>query len=312
MTVEPRFPGFGDGGYESFYLRAVDPQRPRSVWLRHTVHKSPGHGPVGSTWVSLFDRDAPQPATNKQSIPGPTVPDGGWIRIGDSEFGPRGVRGPDWDLRFESTEAPLRHLPRDFLYGTPLPKTKLESPLPAARFSGHVKVGDTTFELDGWDGMVGHNWGSQHAERWIWLNGVQFADARDAWLDLAIGRVKIGPVTTPWVANGVFSAGGKRLRFGRVRTLNEDPLRLDLELTGSGARLNLTVQSPRAQTTVWRYADPDGSEHHTANCSVATLDGTLTSEGSPPLGLHSEWGGVYELGMRETDHGLPLQPFPDP
>ena len=34
--------------------------------------------------------------------------------------------------------------------------------------------------------MVGHNWGAEHAERWIWLHGL--TEDGD-WLDAAIGKV---------------------------------------------------------------------------------------------------------------------------
>ena len=319
MTAQPRFPGFAPsaGGYESFYLRAVDPDRPRGVWLRHTVHKAPGEPAVGSTWVTLFDREAGPPATAKVTLPAPAVPRGGWLRVGDSAFGPAGVRGPGWDLRFEGAAAALRHLPRAWMYRAPLPRTKLESPLPHARISGRVEAGGRALELDGWPGMVGHNWGAQHAERWIWLHGVAFEDVPGAWLDVAIGRVRIAGRTTPWIANGEICADGRRIRLGGIgaarRTrVREDPLGLDLELPGAGASLRLTARSPRDQTVVWRYADPDGSEHHTANCSVACLDGVLERDGQPPLRLQCAHGGAYELGMRETGHGLPVQPFADP
>jgi hypothetical protein len=320
-AVVPRFPGLGRG-YESFYVRAVDPVRPRAVWLRHTVHKAAGEPAVGSVWVTLFDRDAPAPVAHKLSLPGPAPEPGGWIRIGDSAFGPGGVAGTAgparYDLRFSGDEPPLRHLPAEWLYRAPIPRTKLESPLPAVTVSGSVAVGDTAFELDGWAGMVGHNWGDQHAERWIWLHGVAFEDAPDAWLDLSAGRVRLGPVTTPWIVNGVVSAGGRRTRFGgpaaaRRTTVREDPLRLDLHVPGEGgAWLELTASSPRDQTVVWRYADPDHSEHHTANCSVAALEAVLHPRGGVPLRLATAHGGAYELGMRETAHGLPVQPFPDP
>ena len=62
----------------------------------------------------------------------------------------------------------------------------------------------------------------------------------------------------------------------------------------------------------WRYADPDGSEHQVANCSVAALDVSVARPSAAPLALVTAHGGAYELGMRETDHGIPLQPFTDP
>ena len=316
----PQFPNLaiGDGGYESFYLRAVDPDRPRGAWLRHTVLKAPGEQAVGSLWAVVFDADEPAPVAHKLSVPGPQAD--GWIRIGDSAFGPDGVRGAagpaSWDLTWTGDEPVLRHLPRPWMYTAPLPRTKLESPLPSGTFGGRMAVGDRAVELDGWTGMVGHNWGAQHAERWIWLHGVLFEDRPDAWLDLSIGRVKVGPVTTPWIAAGVVSIDGRRIALGGPRhrpRVAEDPLALDLDVGGkSGARLELTARSVREQTVVWRYADPDGHEHHVANCSIAAIDAVLHLDGAEPVRLRTAHGGAYELGMRETTHGLPVQPFGDP
>ena len=286
------------GGYESYYVRAVDPERPRAVWLRHTTHAAPGHEEVGSIWVTLFGEDGVH--ATKRSVPAPRR-EPPWLTIGDSAIGPAGVHGPGYDLTWTAQDPePLRHLPAAWMYRAPLPKTKLESPLPRIAMSGTVTVDGTTFELDGWPGMAGHNWGSQHAERWIWLHGV-FDDG--AWLDLAVGRVKVGPLLTPWIVNGALSAGGTRRRVGGRAHVEESPLALRLR---AGA-LTLEAASPREQTVVWRYADPDGSEHHTANCSVAAL--TVTVDGRT---LRTAHGGAYELGMRETTHGLPVQPFPDP
>jgi hypothetical protein len=285
------YPAF-ERGYESIYLRAVDPERRRGIWLRHTVHK--GAETMGSVWRVVYDGDAPQ--ADKVSLPGPRTADGEWLRVGDSAIGPGGVSGPFAELTWEVADRePLRHLPREWMYRAPLPRTKPESPIPALRLSG--RVGD--LELDGWPGMLGHNWGDQHAERWIWLHGV----FEDAWLDVVIGRVKIGPVLTPWIANGAVSIDGRRTRVSGRAQVQEDPLGATVRIR----RLHVEVRSPREQVVVWRYADPDGSEHHTANGSVATITATLGDRR-----LHSPHGGVYELGMREQDHGLPVLPFTDP
>lgn len=319
QQVTPQFPSFAlaDGGYESFYMRAVDPERPRSVWLRHTVHKSPGHGAVGSIWATIFDAERPAPEAFKLSVEGPESGER-WIRIGESAFGADGVSGSagpaSWDLRWTCGEPGLRHLPKEWMYRTALPRTKLESPLPATSVDGFAQVGEARLEPAGWPGMVGHNWGAQHAERWIWLHGVLFEDRPDVWLDLSVGRVKIGPLTTPWIAAGVLSVGGERIRLGGPAnrpSVSEDALRLDLGVGGKDARLELAVRSRPDQTVVWRYADPDGHEHHVANCSIASLDG-VAKLGGESIRLRSEHGGAYELGMRETTHGLAVQPFTDP
>lgn len=292
--LTPRFP-FPGGGYESIYLRAVDPDRRRGLWLRHTVHQAPGGEPVGSVWAVAFGEGAPR--AHKQSAP--AAP--GWIRVGDvSAVGPDGVSGEIAQLTWDPVDGdPLHHLPREWMYRTPLPRTKSRSPLPLLRLSG-TAMG---LELEGWPGMLGHNWGSQHAERWIWLNGHCFEDAPGAWLDVVVGRVKVGPLLTPWTAFGTLSAdGGRRRVDGRAR-VTEDPLGARVEVAG----VTVDVRSPREDVVVWRYADPDGSEHHTANGSIAAL--TVEAGGRR---LHTPHGGVYELGMRETTHGLDVLPFTDP
>jgi hypothetical protein len=319
LGLTTRFPFFGDeGGYESFYLRAVDPERPRSIWLRHTVHQGPhGASPVGSIWLTVFDADRPAPLAYKQSFEDPE-PDG-WLRVGAGAIGPTGARGAAgpaaWELTWAGDEPPLRHLPKSFMYAAPLPKTKLESPRPAVTFDGRVTFGDAVIDVDGWPGMVGHNWGAQHAERWIWLHGTLFEDHPDDWLDLALGRVRIGPLLTPWVANGVVSLHGVRHRIGGPVArphVQEGPSHLDLRVAGPDARLRLTVHGRRPQTVVWRYADPDGSEHLVANCSISELEAVVHPHDSTAQVLRTAYGGAYELGAREAPAGLTVQPFPDP
>ena len=199
---------------------------------------------------------------------------------------------------------PLRHLPRGWMYRAPLPRTKSESPLPALRLSG---TRDWALELDGWPGMLGHNWGSQHAERWIWLHGHAFEDAPDAWLDIVVGRVKVGPLLTPVDRQRRRSSvdGERRRVDGRARVTRGPTRRATSQIGGVARRGALT-----AARTSWCGATPipDGSEHHTANGSIATL----TRRASDGRRLHTPHGGVYELGMRETDHGLDVLPFPDP
>jgi hypothetical protein len=180
-----------------------------------------------------------------------------------------------------------------------------------------VAFGDRAVELDGWPGMIGHNWGSEHAERWIWLHGSGFEGrGSDTWLDVAIGRIKIGPWTTPWVANGVLSLGGERHRVGglgksRSTKIDEQPDRCAFTLPGHELTLRGVVQAPRERFVGWIYADPDGSEHNVVNCSVAELRLDVVGGGAEATSLATPHGAAYELGMRETDHGIPIQPFPD-
>jgi hypothetical protein len=336
MAASAIFPGapMRAGMYESFYLRAVAPDQPVGVWIRHTVHKRRGHRARGSVWCTVFDASRGRPLMHKLTSDELKVPEGGWIAVGeDSGDGEtrgegasltpgsaRGACGPArWSLRFTSQEPELRHLPREWLYRAPLPRTKLTSPAPAANFDGTLEIaGRGAIELTGWQGMVGHNWGSEHAERWIWLHGVGFHEAPDAWLDVALGRVKVGGRMTPWVANGVLSLDGRRLRIGGLRArglrVEETAEECVLSLPGEGGmRVDARVEVPATTAAGWHYADPDaGAGHDVVNCSIAALALTVASPGGDaPRSLHTANGGAYELGMRERDHGVPIAPFAD-
>jgi hypothetical protein len=331
MTQEPtraRFPDFapGRGGYESFYVKVAAPDRSRALWIRYTVNQRPHESPRGSLWFTWFDPVDGAPVASKVTPDAPPgVAAGEFLHVGGGSFGPGFLRGAapadgldvSWDLSYRGPAEPLWHLPRPWMYTAPLPRTKLLSPLPRAAMSGTVRVNDRSVELDGWPGMVGHNWGTEHAERWIWLQGALF-DGRgpDTWLDVALGRLKLGRFTTPWVANGVLSVDGRRHRIGglgRARSTRvvETPEGCDFRLPGPGLTLRGRVSARRQDLVGWVYADPDGSEHHTVNCSVSDLTLEVELEGTPSLRLRAPGSATYELGMRERDHGVPIQPFPD-
>jgi hypothetical protein len=315
--TEARFPAVPAeaGHYESFYIKACHPDERIGVWIRYTVHKRPGALPNGSLWVTLFDGAAQGPRAHKQTAPGPSAGGGDWIRLGEASMRPGAavgaIDGAEWDLRFATSEPPLFHLPRAWMYRARLPRTKLLSPVPAARFDGSLRVDGRVVTVHGWRGVIGHNWGAQHAERWIWLHGLT---ASGDWLDAALGKVKLGRVTTPWVASGAMSLGGERLALGgpgRKLEVHEDPDRCDFLLTGRGVRVRGRVEAPRKDFVGWVYADPDGREHNTVNCSIADMSLQVHREGGPPTDLEVLGAAAYELGMRERDHGIPIQPFPD-
>jgi len=326
LPTHARFPDvpLGKGHYESFYLKACNPSEPVGLWIRYTVHKHSNKPLQGSLWFTLFDRNADGPLAAKVTTPDVTSPEGGYIEIGDSTFGHGAVTGhattdqldASWDLSFATDEEPLLHLSRDWMYRAPVPKTKLLTPYPGARLNGVVRAGNREVHLDGWRGMIGHNWGSQHAERWIWLHGACFEDAEDAWLDAAIGRIKLGLVTTPWIGNGTLYLDGVRHRLAgperaRGTRVTESPPRCDFLLPGPEVTVSGRVESDPKNFVGWVYADPDGPDHNTVNCSVADMTLTVSADGRPDRELRVRGGAAYELGMREKDHGMPLQPFPD-
>jgi hypothetical protein len=328
MDEGARFPRVAAkaGHYESFYLKACQPGGGRGIWIRHTVHKRPGAAPSASIWFALFDRQADGPRATKVTVPAGelSAPKGSWIEVDGARIGPGRASGAvhtdaveaSWELSFAGDAEPCRYLPSERLYETRLPKTKFVAPFPNARFEGRLEIDGEAIELAGWPGMIGHNWGSEHAERWVWLEGTGFEAAPDTYFDAGAARVKLGPWTTPWVPAGMLMLEGQPHRlggFGQVRdaTIEASAGACSFVLPGKDIVVRGTVSAPKKDFVGWVYADPKGPEHQTINCSVSDLALTVERPALPPLKLSLPAGGAYELGMRETDHGIPIQPYGD-
>src|ERR1044072_8803223 len=233
MDEGARFPRVAAkaGHYESFYIKACEPGGGRGIWIRHTVHKRPGAEPNASLWFIFFDREAEGPAATKGPVPAAvrSAPAGSWIRVDGAEIGPGRARGAveaealkaSWELTFSGNADPCRYLPGQWLYEAPVPRTKFVAPCPDARWSGRLELDGDTIELGEWPVMVGHNWGSEHAERWVWLEGSGFDDSPGTYFDAGAARIALGPWTTPWIPSGMLMLDGEAHRlggFGRIRS----------------------------------------------------------------------------------------------
>jgi hypothetical protein len=329
VRTQARFPDIPEkaGHYESFYLKLSQPGGGRAAWIRHTVHKRPGEQPTCALWFVLFDAEAAGPRATKRQFGADelSAPSGSYIRVADASLGDGRANGrietpaldASWDLTFSDDHEPFHHLPRDFLYRAPLPKTKFLSPYPDALFDGGIGLDGERIEIEGWRGMIGHNWGAEHAERWVWVQGSGF-DGRspDDYFDMAVGRIKVGGATTPWVGNAMLMLDGKAHRlggFGHIPStqVSEEPTGASFELKGKGITLEGTVRAPAKDFVAWVYADPVGPEHNTLNCSISDLELRVSLDGGRSETLSVPGAAAYEFGTRDKDHGIPVQPYPD-
>ena len=143
-----------------------------------------------------------------------------------------------WELTFSAEAEPCKYLPADWLYEAPVPKTKFVAPVPARPLRRPPRDRRRgAIELDGWPGMIGHNWGSEHAERWVWLEGTGFEDAPGAYFDAGAARIKVGPLDDPL---GPLGDAGPRRRGAPARRFRQGPLGL-----GRGLADRLLVRPSR-------------------------------------------------------------------
>lgn len=311
------------GRYESWFLSARDAEpgrTPRGLWIRHTRHRLDGaERETGALWCTVFDpAGGDGPAAVKESVANP----------GDrAECGVRGFRGgarargrmAEWELTVAGGGAEeLRHLP-GALYRLPLPRTKLVAPVPDGVVSGRVVLDGVVVDVMGWRATVGHNWGREHAEKWVWLHAAGFPDAPEAWLELALARVRVGGALTPWIANGAVFLAGRRFRLGGlghvpgVRVVAA-PGRLEAIVPGKGIEIRVAADADLDQTVAYEYAGTvRGDARVVLHSGLASVRLGVRRPGRSSAELATASGGAYELGGRGLDAGgVPLQPYPDP
>jgi hypothetical protein len=307
------------GHYESVYAALVHPDAPRALWVRTTVKKRPGEEPTGAVWVTWFDESGVRAGKLDAQ---PLEAGRHRLSCGPADQGPDGSRGSigldglsaEWELSFAARSEPLEHLSPAFLYNAPLPRTKATSPAPDLDVSGSLVVDGAAVDLAGWTGMVGHNWGSEHAARWVWLRVCGLGDDGSGWLDAVLGRVQVGPVLAPWKAFGSLQLDGTRHHLGGLLRRGTDvdvrPDGARITLAGPGAKVTVTATVPLTSTVGWEYSDPSGHRHEVVNCSVASMELEADLGGRRTTYAPTRRG-VLELGADQKALDVPLQPFSD-
>ncbi len=295
--ASPRAPAAPPGAalYESHYLTAADPAGGRALWLRYTALKRSGEPAHPTTWLTFFDASAGAPRALRVTASEPLADPGtGWARSSLGEMGPTGARGelsdaPDtgpgasnppapsaprasWDLRWEPRAGEVAYLPARWLYDRRVPRSNAAALLPAASASGSLVLDGDEVALDGWEAMVGHNWGSEHAHQWCWMHAGRLGADGRGWLDLALVRIRIGLLVTPWIASGAIEIDGRRYApapLHRVTCERAGERTIARVSLSGGAAVTVELTAPPAGTVTWDYESPRGPGRIVDNCSVA-------------------------------------------
>jgi hypothetical protein len=328
---KPRFPG-QDSHVESWFLRVNDPDSPRAIWLKATVLLQDDGSRNAEAWCSVFDADST--AAVRQTIPmaeadisateGPLEATIGDLRLHLDEnsghvSGAMTHEGTEinWDLQMERIPGdlgePLSLLPTEKLIDAPFPKNKLLTPFPAARFTGSVRWGSQTWDIDNWVGMQGHNWGAAHSPEYAWGQCV-FSDATGepfAMVEGASGRIELGPVNSPLLSMLTVRRGDKEYRFDKLVDLWRQKPSIDfptwsLTMSGGSGRAQLTMTSDPAQMVCLGYDNPNDVRRFCLNSKTAMVSLRVDPVNEDGFELTSEHGGALEF-LQQEEHAA-VQP----
>ena len=315
-------PGQRAGHYESFYQRGNHPDRPLAFWLRYTIFAPQGRpaDAIGELWAVVFDGETQQHSVGKLEVPIARCSfdrDRFAVRVDDARLGPDGLRGAagdiGWDLSYCGEADPVLLLPPR-LYRGGFPRAKSLVPLPLARFTGTLTVGDRAVEVADWLGSQNHNWGTQHTDRYAFAQVAGFDGAPESFLEVATAKARIaGPLRTPWTTFLVLRHGGREYRCTSLR----QALRatgsyrwFEWEFTTGDDAVAVTgrVHAPREAFVALRYGNPPGGAKQCVNTKIATVELTVTDRRTGAAQrLHATDRALFEILTDGADHGLPLR-----
>lgn len=315
--------GDPSGYYESFFLRANHPTRPRAFWIRYTTF-SPRQRPddaVGELWAIYFDGESGTHVAAKREVPlrrcrfGASGLD---VAIGDAVLGDDRAVGAassasdaiSWDLAIDGGQEPLLLLPAS-LYEAKLPRAKSLVPRPLATFRGVLRVNGREVAIDSWVGSQNHNWGSRHTDLYAWGQVAGFDESAESFFEVATARLKFGPLWAPAITVLVLRHGGEEIRLNSVR----QGLRArgvfgyfhwDFESSDGDTKVKGRMSAPRTAFVGLRYANPPGGEKSCLNTKIATCELTI-ERGGRAEALRSATRAAFEILTDDRAHGVALR-----
>ena len=316
------------GHYESFFLRANHPVRPKAFWIRYTIF-SPHNKPektIGELWAVYFDGKRGSNIAVKKEVPinqcsfSSSALD---FKISDATLNSNKLIGSaatgkheiSWNMDYSGESRPLFLLPLK-MYSGKFPKAKSLVPLPMAEYHGVLTVDGKNINVEHWIGSQNHNWGSRHTDLYAWGQVAGFDDNPDSFLEVATAQLKIGPVWTPKMTPIVLRHKGEEFRLnGLCQTLKAFGrfTYFDWRFESSSDKLDIEgrISADRNKFVGLNYYNPPGGNKYCLNSKIASCSLRIRykqggNRGSSEL-LFTPHRAAFEILTDRNDHGIAIQ-----
>ena len=323
-----RYPGpeARQGHVESWFLKANDPRSRRAIWLRWTLWASERAptAAVAEIWAVAFGGDG-GPVAAKAGVPWAASGtqfdrQGLGVSIDGCTLTPERAKGRvetggrriAYDLKVSPLAESLLHLPSPWMYAPAWPWQKIASPIPSARFSGHIEVAGEAWEVDGWPGMIGHNWGRRHAPLYAWGQCNSWEGDEEGKGDLVLEGFSLGaggPVLGATLL--CVQHEGRRHDLNGLLSLARNagaitPRRWRFRARSRALDVDGEFWADTEDLVGLHYPNPDGTRVHCLNSELARAEVTLKvkgAKGAPPRTYRSSRAAL-EIGTHDPHHGV--------
>jgi hypothetical protein len=301
---------------ESFFIKLNEPNGQRALWLRWTIFAEPGLAPRAECWGIAFERGR-RPRAVKRSmildasmIRSPLLLDFGGMRF-DGRHAVGEIVGPNvslsWQFDLDPRIEALQPYPYNWMYRGKLPEQKVTSPIPDASVRGVVHVDGERWDVSGWRGMQGHNWGTRHTYRYAWCQATGFNGHEDLVFEGGSGRLFKAGMELPWITMVYLFIDGRWERFDRPASImaaraSVSVMRWSFETRSERYQVRGVAHTSTDQAVGLHYGNPDGSITYCLNSKLADL--TLEIDGPSGSRTFSTSRAALELGWPTADHGV--------
>jgi hypothetical protein len=307
------------GHVESYFVKLNSPDGTRALWLKWTLFAAPGAPAVAECWAIAFARGrAPRAVKRTRPLDAPAMVRTPFaLAFGDAYFDGRRAHGllasggtrVAWDITLAPRLPALRPLPYAWMYESPVPETKLTSPVPDATAAGWFEIDGDRVDVTGWRGMQGHNWGTRHTHRYAWCQATGFDGAEDVVFEGLSGRLRRAGRELPWLTLAFLWVDDRWVRFDTPVALTcaraeAEVMRWRFETRAAGFVLRGEASAAREDTAGLHYANPQGPVTYCLNSKLAHL--ALTLEGPGGARAFATAHAALELGWPSADHGIAM------
>jgi len=309
-----RFDPAAGGHVESYFLKINDPKGERALWVKATILARTLGEPVAESWAIAFERSKP-PIARKATIPfsqarfskGAIDIELPTLSMTSARVAGEHGSALSFDFAIEDATPPLFHYMKRFYEGR-FPSSKLMSPMPNLRARGEARVGDRVWKIDGWRGLLGHNWGRGHAFAYAWGHCNVWDEDVDLVFEGTSGRVRVGPVLIPTTTVLVVRLNGETHALNHVSELARNKGSMTFRrwrFSARGPTLSVSGElfAETDDMVGLHYENPDGAMTYCLNSKLASARISLEPRGGLPIVVNSR-AAALEIGTRDPNHGV--------
>ena len=280
---------------------------------------------MGELWAAYFDGETQQHVAVKNEFPFRECTfdtDDFHILVGNARLDPGHLSGSvasgghtvSWTLGFSGEDQPLFLLPKE-LYDAPVPQAKSLVSLPLAVYNGALQIDGCDLAIEEWVGSQNHNWGLKHTDHYAWGQVAGFDTDREAFLEVATARLRVGSDWSPFMTPVVLRHRGREISLNALSQIVSAEASFSyFEWTFKSAMEGILIEgcftAPREAFVGLRYGNPPGGTKECLNTKIASCELRVTYQEEGGAGrtetLSTSNRAAFEILTDDQDHGVEI------